>query len=191
MVILVTDGRATLAEGSAGYPTTSAAIHALTSLGMRVYVIGFALTNEDASILKDLDPDNGGPADDVFIVAAAQDLATAIGEVFDEVLPEGAGDALRAALRDIDRRLPGYAGEHGMLVGPESRSSAPLRLLRDTDSMESISHPGLIPVGEGAGHAGGIMSAAVDGLRAAEAIARRWRAEAVPSALTWETTESR
>lgn len=107
----------------------------------------------------------------------------------DEVLPDGAGEALRAALRDIDRRLPGYAGEHGMLVGPESRSSAPLRLLRDRETMESPSHPGLIPVGEGAGYAGGIMSAAVDGLRAAEAVARRWRAQAVPSALTWSPAE--
>ncbi len=100
----------------------------------------------------------------------------------DGVLPEGAPEALRAALRDLDQRMPGYAGGDGMLVGPESRSSAPLRLLRDRESFESLSHPGLFPVGEGAGHAGGIMSAAVDGLRAAEAITRQWRAEAVPSA---------
>ena len=92
----------------------------------------------------------------------------------DEVLPAGAPEALRAALTELDRRLPGYAGEQGILVGPEARSSAPLRLLRDAQTLESPSHPGLLPVGEGAGHAGGIMSAAVDGLRAAEALARRW-----------------
>ena len=91
-----------------------------------------------------------------------------------EVLPDGAHAALRAALVELERRLPGYAGEQAMLVGPESRSSAPLRLLRDEHALESPSHPGLLPVGEGAGHAGGIMSAAVDGLRAAEAIARAW-----------------
>ena len=101
----------------------------------------------------------------------------------DEVLPVGAADSLRAALLDIDRRLPGFAGEHGMLVGPESRSSSPVRLLRDAETLESPSHPGLFPVGEGAGHAGGIMSAAVDGLRVADALVRRWRAEAVPSEL--------
>lgn len=92
----------------------------------------------------------------------------------DEVLPEGTGPALRAALTDLGRRLPGYDGEQGLLVGPESRSSAPVRLDRDETTGESVSHPGLYPVGEGAGHAGGIMSAAVDGLRAAEAIARTW-----------------
>lgn len=94
--------------------------------------------------------------------------------LLDEVLPDGAAAALRAALVQIDRRMPGYAGHEAMLVGPESRSSAPLRLLRDTLTLESSSHPGLYPVGEGAGYAGGIMSAAVDGLRAAEAIARAW-----------------
>ncbi len=89
-----------------------------------------------------------------------------------EVLPEGAPAALQAALADFDRRLPGYAGADAMLVGPESRSSAPLRMERDEETLVSTSHPGLYPVGEGAGWAGGIMSAAVDGLRAAEAIAR-------------------
>lgn len=91
-----------------------------------------------------------------------------------EVLPPGAPEALAAALREIDRRMPGYAGEDAMLVGPESRSSAPLRLLRDDATLESPSHAGLYPAGEGAGWAGGIVSAAVDGLRVAEAIARRY-----------------
>lgn len=92
-----------------------------------------------------------------------------------QILPEGADAALRAALLDFDRRLPGYAGEHAMLVGPEARSSAPLRLERDPTSYESPSHAGLYPLGEGAGWAGGIMSAAVDGLRGAEALAARRR----------------
>jgi hypothetical protein len=89
-----------------------------------------------------------------------------------QVLPEGAAAALRAALREFERRMPGYAGEHAMLVGPEARSSAPLRIERDPASYESTSHAGLYPLGEGAGWAGGIMSAAVDGLRGAEALAR-------------------
>jgi hypothetical protein len=94
--------------------------------------------------------------------------------LLDDVLPDGVADALRGALTDIDRRMTGYAGEQAMLVGPESRSSSPLRLLRDDETLESPSHPGLFPVGEGAGHAGGIVSAAVDGLRVAEALARRY-----------------
>ncbi|MFT7463730.1 MAG: putative FAD-dependent dehydrogenase [Pseudohongiellaceae bacterium] len=92
-----------------------------------------------------------------------------------EVLPEGATAGLIAALKAFEKRLPGYAGTEAMLVGPESRSSAPLRMDRDKDSYESLSHPGLYPLGEGAGWAGGIMSAAVDGLRAAEAIHQRYR----------------
>lgn len=95
--------------------------------------------------------------------------------LLEQVLPSGAVPALQAALRDFDRRLPGFAGDEAMLVGPESRSSAPLRMDRDGESYESTSHPGLYPMGEGAGWAGGIMSAAVDGLRAAEAIDRAYR----------------
>jgi hypothetical protein len=91
-----------------------------------------------------------------------------------EILPDGALPALQAALRQFDRRMPGYAGSDAMLVGPESRSSAPLRMERDEETLVSSSHPGLYPAGEGAGWAGGIMSAAVDGLRAAEAIARSY-----------------
>ena len=92
----------------------------------------------------------------------------------DDVLPPGAAPALRDALARFERSMPGYAGEQAMLLGPESRSSAPLRLVRDAETLESPSHPGLLPVGEGAGHAGGIMSAAVDGLRAAESLAKRY-----------------
>ncbi|RKY18420.1 MAG: hypothetical protein DRQ55_13380 [Planctomycetota bacterium] len=99
--------------------------------------------------------------------------------LLDEVLPDGAAEALRAALTEVERRMPGYAGAEAMLVGPESRSSAPLRIARDEHTLESPSHPGLYPVGEGAGHAGGIMSAAVDGLRVAEALALRFAPGAV------------
>ncbi len=90
-----------------------------------------------------------------------------------DVVPPGAYPALVAALHDLDRRLPGFAGPDAMLVGPESRSSAPLRIQRDTRTYESPSHAGLYPAGEGAGWAGGIMSAAVDGLRVGESIAKR------------------
>jgi uncharacterized FAD-dependent dehydrogenase len=61
--------------------------------------------------------------------------------------------------------------EDAVLTAVESRTSSPLRILRDS-GMESVSHKGLFPVGEGAGYAGGIVSAAVDGIKAAEAIMR-------------------
>ena len=59
-----------------------------------------------------------------------------------------------------------------ILIGVESRSSAPIRIPRDPQSLQSTSHAGLYPCGEGAGYAGGIMSAALDGIRVADAIAK-------------------
>ena len=90
------------------------------------------------------------------------------------VLPPAIHDPLVAALRWIDRhRLRGYIREDGVALGVESRSSAPVRVLRDPERLESPSHPGLFPCGEGAGYAGGIVSAALDGLRVAAAVPRR------------------
>jgi uncharacterized FAD-dependent dehydrogenase len=66
--------------------------------------------------------------------------------------------------------MRGFITGEATLTGVETRTSAPLRILRGEDG-ESVSHPGLYPAGEGAGYAGGIMSAALDGLRVAEQIA--------------------
>lgn len=80
-------------------------------------------------------------------------------------------ERLRVALREFERRMPGYAAEDAVLVATESRTSAPVRVPRDGTSLES-SLPGLYPAGEGAGYAGGIVSAALDGMRVADAIAK-------------------
>ena len=85
------------------------------------------------------------------------------------LLPRHVTDTLRATLPLMDRKLSGFASSDAVLTGIESRSSSPVRIVRGPD-MRSVSHAGLYPVGEGAGYAGGIMSAAADGLRAAEAI---------------------
>lgn len=85
------------------------------------------------------------------------------------------GDALRAALRDMDGRLRGFAHPDALLTGVESRTSSPVRILRG-DTGESVSAAGLYPCGEGAGYAGGITSAAADGLRTAAAILRKYGA---------------
>ncbi len=82
------------------------------------------------------------------------------------LLPAVVVDGLRQALPQFDRRMKGFASAEAVLVGVETRTSAPLRILR-ADNGQSLSHPGLYPAGEGAGYAGGIMSAALDGLRAA------------------------
>jgi uncharacterized protein len=86
-------------------------------------------------------------------------------------LPEFAVQALRAALPALERKLRGFAGPDALLTGVETRSSSPVRVLRGEGGESSLR--GLYPAGEGAGYAGGIVSAAVDGLRAAEAIIRR------------------
>jgi uncharacterized protein len=83
------------------------------------------------------------------------------------VLPQALADVLRQALPRFERKMPGFITRDAVLIGVESRTSAPLRILRG-DNGESLSHAGLYPAGEGAGYAGGIMSAALDGLRAAE-----------------------
>ena len=78
---------------------------------------------------------------------------------------------LRRALALFDKRMPGYASEQAVLVGVESRTSSPVRVPRDPASLQSPDMVGLYPTGEGAGYAGGIVSAALDGMRVARAIA--------------------
>ncbi len=88
----------------------------------------------------------------------------------DGCLPGFVLDTLRGALPVFDRKLHGFAHPDALLTGVETRSSSPVRLVRD-DSLQSLSLRGLYPCGEGAGYAGGIVSAAVDGIKVAEAIA--------------------
>ena len=88
------------------------------------------------------------------------------------LLPAFVTEPLRRALPHFDRQMRGFVTGEAVLIGVETRTSAPLRIIRGENG-ESISHPGLFPAGEGAGYAGGIMSAALDGLKAAEAILRR------------------
>jgi len=82
-------------------------------------------------------------------------------------------ERLRSALRAFDRRLHGYLTEDAVLVGVESRTSSPVRVPRDPETLESVDLQRLFPAGEGAGYAGGIMSAAMDGMRVADELARR------------------
>jgi uncharacterized FAD-dependent dehydrogenase len=86
----------------------------------------------------------------------------------DELLPRVARNAIAMALKEFDRKIPGYAGPEGLLVGLESRSSGPVRITRDRESYRALGIENLYPLGEGAGYAGGIMSAAIDGARAAQ-----------------------
>jgi len=83
------------------------------------------------------------------------------------VLPPFVVQGLRRALPVFDRKMKGFISEEALLMGNETRTSAPLRILRGEDGVSS-SHAGLYPVGEGAGYAGGIVSAALDGLKSAD-----------------------
>lgn len=87
-------------------------------------------------------------------------------------LPAYVTDTLREALPIFDRKVHGFAAPDAVLTGVETRSSSPVRILRGED-LQSTGLRGLYPCGEGAGYAGGIMSAAVDGVRVAEAVATR------------------
>jgi uncharacterized protein len=86
-------------------------------------------------------------------------------------LPGYAIDAIREALPAFDKQIRGFAMHDAVLTGVETRTSSPIRIKRHDDSLQSLNTVGLFPAGEGAGYAGGIMSAAVDGIRVAEAVA--------------------
>ncbi|MDQ8038180.1 MAG: NAD(P)/FAD-dependent oxidoreductase [Pedobacter sp.] len=87
-------------------------------------------------------------------------------------LPEYAITAIREALPAFDKQIRGFAMHDAVLTGVETRTSSPLRIKRDDDSLQSLNTQGLFPAGEGAGYAGGILSAGVDGIRVAEAVAK-------------------
>ena len=84
----------------------------------------------------------------------------------DDCLPAFAAEAMRQAIPLLDRKMRGFASPDAVLTGVETRSSSPVRIERGEDCMSAVR--GLYPCGEGAGYAGGILSAAVDGLRCAE-----------------------
>ena len=85
------------------------------------------------------------------------------------LLPEGVIVSMKRAIRTFDQKIPGFAGAQGVLIAPETRTTSPIRFLRGPN-MHSPTLPGLIPAGEGAGWGGGIISAAHDGFRVAEAV---------------------
>ncbi len=86
-----------------------------------------------------------------------------------ELLPRGIAERLAEGLRFFEHKLPGFSGEEALLIGCETRTSSPVRIPRDPSTLQHPQLVGLIPCGEGAGFAGGIVSAALDGRRAAEA----------------------
>ncbi len=86
-----------------------------------------------------------------------------------KIFPSFVTDSLKQGILEFDKKIKGFADESAVITAPETRSSSPVRILRG-ENLQSINVNGLYPAGEGAGYAGGIMSAAVDGLKVAEVI---------------------
>ncbi|MCQ2914781.1 MAG: hypothetical protein MJ247_06270 [Alphaproteobacteria bacterium] len=89
------------------------------------------------------------------------------------VLPKQIVESLKLGLKEMNEKFPGFTGNDSILIAPETRSSSPVRIIRDPITLCSINTNGLYPCGEGAGYAGGIMSAAMDGVRCADAIIKK------------------
>ena len=86
-------------------------------------------------------------------------------------LPSFVIEAIREALPEFGKQIRGFDRDDAVLTGIETRTSSPVRITRDHHSLQSLNTQGLYPAGEGAGYAGGILSAGVDGIKVAEAVA--------------------
>ena len=89
------------------------------------------------------------------------------GANLNEILPEFVSETLKEGILELDKKLQGFADNDAILTGVETRSSSPVQITRDKDNLNSTNVQGLYPCGEGAGYAGGIMTAAIDGIKCA------------------------
>ena len=90
---------------------------------------------------------------------------------FSTIFPEAVLDTLKDGVAEMGRKIKGFDSPDAVLTAVETRSSSPVRILRDRETYQSINVPGIFPCGEGAGYAGGIMSSAIDGINCANALA--------------------
>ena len=111
----------------------------------------------------------GQPSSELGSIAPSYQPGVKLGDLA-ECLPAFVLDAIREALPVFGRQMPGYDKADVVMTGVETRTSSPVRITRGSD-LQSVNTRGLYPAGEGAGYAGGILSAAVDGIRVAEALA--------------------
>jgi uncharacterized FAD-dependent dehydrogenase len=94
----------------------------------------------------------------------------------EQYLPSFVCAGIKNALLDFDRKIKGFAASDAVLTGAETRTSAPLRILRNNETRLALGYDNLYPAGEGAGYAGGITSAAIDGIRVAIALSSKFKA---------------
>ena len=145
-----------------------AGIELQRELESRAFVLGGSNYDAPAQLLGDFL--KGQPSTELGSVQPSYtpgvhltDLSTA--------LPDYAIEAIREALPAFERKIKGFTMNDAVLTGAETRTSSPVRIKRNRDDCQSINTKGLYPAGEGAGYAGGILSAAVDGIEVAEAVA--------------------
>ena len=93
----------------------------------------------------------------------------------EQYLPKTVTEAIRNSFSAFDKRIAGFAASDAVLTGPETRTSAPIRILRNNETRAAIGYDNIYPAGEGAGYAGGITSASVDGIKTAIAIIKKYR----------------
>lgn len=137
-------------------------------LESHAYILGGSNYEAPAQLVGDFIA--GKPSTAIGSVEPSYKPGVALGDLA-LALPDFAIEAIREALPAFEKQIKGYSLHDAVLTGIETRTSSPLRITRD-ESMQSLNVKGLFPAGEGAGYAGGILSAGVDGIRIAEALAR-------------------
>jgi len=138
------------------------------SLEKQAFILGGENYDAPAQLVGDFL--NNTPSDVLGSVEPSYKPGIKLGDL-SQSLPAYAIAAIREALPAFDKKIRGFALHDAVLTAVETRTSSPVRLKRDDYSMQSINTRGLYPAGEGAGYAGGILSAAVDGIKIAEAVA--------------------
>ena len=138
------------------------------ALESHAYVLGGSNYNAPGQLVGDFIA--GRPSTSLGAVIPSYQPGVQLGDLH-QALPEYAISAIREALPAFDKQIRGFAMHDAVLTGIETRTSSPIRIKRNDDDLQSLNTRGLFPAGEGAGYAGGILSAAVDGIRVAEALA--------------------
>ena len=133
----------------------------------RAYALGGNNYNAPAQLVGDFIADR--PSSELGAVIPSYTPGVQLGDL-NSALPDYAIAAIREALPEFDKQIRGFAMQDAVLTGVETRTSSPIRIKRN-DHCQSMNTVGLFPAGEGAGYAGGILSAAVDGIKVAEAVA--------------------
>jgi uncharacterized FAD-dependent dehydrogenase len=149
-----------------GSPLTGIALQ--RALESRAYVLGGENYNAPGQLVGDFLA--GRPSSEFGEVLPSFKPGVTLGSL-DSALPDYAIAAIREAMPAFDRQIKGFAMHDAVFTGVETRTSSPIRIKRD-DTLQSLNITGLYPAGEGAGYAGGILSAGVDGIKIAEAVAR-------------------